>query len=102
MRRREFIAGLGVSAAWSVGLRAARAQQPAVTVIGILAGGVRSVDSAILDAFSKGLSEMGYVEGRDVLLESHVTDQYDQLPALAAELVQRHVAVIFAVLSSIN
>ena len=96
MRRREFIVGLGSAAAWSVGLRAARAQQRVLPVIGLLAGGVGSVGSAFFDAFGKGLSEMSYVEGRDVLFESHLTDQYDQLPALAAELVQRRVAVIFA------
>jgi putative ABC transport system substrate-binding protein len=94
IRRREFIAGIS-AAGWPV---AVKAQQPAVPVVGVLAGGIRSgsSSSASFDAFGKGLSEMGYVEGRDVLIESHVTDQYDQLPALAAELVQRRVAVIFA------
>jgi len=65
-------------------------------VIGVLVGGIPSVDSAAFDAFRKGLSEMGYVEGRNMVFDAHSTDQYDQLPALAAELVRRRVAVIYA------
>jgi putative ABC transport system substrate-binding protein len=92
MRRREFIAGLGSVAAWTL---AARAQQPAMPVMGILSAGptVRLPNSP---AFSQGLSEMGYVEGRNVAVEWRGTDQYDQLPALAADLVRRKAAVIYA------
>jgi putative ABC transport system substrate-binding protein len=94
MRRRDFIAGLGAGAAWPL---AARAQQPAMPVIGILAAGttVRTT-TPLQQEFFKGLSEMGYVEGRNVGVEWRGSDQYDQLPALAADLVRRKVAVIYA------
>jgi hypothetical protein len=92
MRRRELIAGLGSAAAWPL---AARAQQPAMPVIGILRPGsaVRPPDNP---AFFQGLSEMGYVEGRNVAIEFRGAEQYDQLVALAADLVRLKVAVIYA------
>jgi putative tryptophan/tyrosine transport system substrate-binding protein len=91
MKRREFIAGLGGAAAWPL---AARTQQPNIPVVGYLvAGGVPSAFS--MDAFRKGLSEMGYVEGRNVTFEYRGTEHYDELPVLAAELVRRRVSVIF-------
>ena len=94
MRRREFIAGLGSAAAWPV---VARAQQPAMPVIGLLVAGVTVRPPNYPGAvFFQALSEMGFVEGRNVAIEFRGSDQYDQLLALAADLVRRKVAVIYA------
>jgi putative tryptophan/tyrosine transport system substrate-binding protein len=87
MRRREFIAGLG-AAAWSAG---AHAQQPSMPVIGYQR--VASI-AANLAAFRKGLSEQGFTEGRNVAFEFRASEDYEQLPALAAELARRQVAII--------
>ena len=95
MRRREFITFLGGAAAW---VSPARAQEPR-RVIGVLAGfGCPSVFSEVgMPAFFQGLKEAGFVEGRNINIEIQVADgHYDRLPALAAELVGRDVAVIFA------
>jgi len=93
MRRRDFIKGIvGSATVWPL---AARAQQPAMRVIGFLNSGV-SPNPETLAALRKGLGEMGYVEGRNVAIEIRSTEQYDQLPSLADELVRRQVAVIFA------
>jgi putative ABC transport system substrate-binding protein len=93
MRRREFIAGLGVTAAWPL---AAGAQQPAVPVIGWLSA-QSADDNYNIVPFLQGLKETGYVEGQNVAIEyRQAENQYDRLPALAADLVRRRVAVIVA------
>ena len=94
MKRRTFIAGLGSAVAWPL---AARAQQAAMPVIGVLLPG-SAVDYKIeIPAFLQGLKEAGFVKGQNVAIEDRwAENQYDRLPALAADLVRRRVAVIVA------
>ena len=93
MRRRDFIAGLGSVATWPL---TARAQQPAMPVIGILQAGRNVRPPNFSPDFLQGLREMGYVEGRNVAIEYRGSDEYDQLLTLAADLVRLKVAVIYA------
>ena len=95
MRRREFVMCLGTAVAWPV---AARAQQRALPVVGFLGTGSPRSDAYRVTAVRQGLMESGYVEGQNVAFEYRwAEDQYGRLPALAAELVQREVAVIVAI-----
>jgi len=92
MRRREFIAGLGSAAAWPV---AARAQQPALPVIGYLSSGSQGISGERLRMFLRGLSEAGLSEGKNIAIEYRWAEgQYDRLPRLAADLVDRRVRLI--------
>jgi putative tryptophan/tyrosine transport system substrate-binding protein len=97
MRRRDFIAGLGGAAVWlGIGSLIARAQHTANPVIGFLSIET-SNDLQLLPQFHDGLREAGFVEGQNVAVEYRwAGDEYDRVPALAAELVQRRVSVIVA------
>jgi len=93
MRRREFITLIGAATAWPF---AARAQQPAMPVVGFLGAGARGPLREQIAAFQEGLKESGYIEGHNVAVEYRFAEgQFDRFPALAAELVRRQVAVLF-------
>src|SRR5262245_7286077 len=98
MRRREFVGLLGGAAGWPV---AAQAQQQTRPVVGFLNPGSASGMPHLVEGFRRGLAEAGFAEGRNVAIEYKWADGgYDKLPALAAELVRRRVAVIAALGSS--
>jgi putative tryptophan/tyrosine transport system substrate-binding protein len=100
MRRRDFIAavggaGIGGVAGWPLAVRAQRRPLPVIGVLTV--GGVATVNQALLPAFMRGLSENGYVEGRNVAIDyRNAGTRLEDLPGLAADLVRRHVALIFA------
>jgi len=95
MRRRTFIAGVvSTTATWPL---AARARQPPVPVIGFLSSASPGPFAPFLAAFLSGLRDAGYFEGNNVAIEYRWAEgQYDRLPAMAADLVQRRVTVIVA------
>ena len=94
MRRREFIIFLGGGAAWS---NMARAQQPALPVIGFLHSTSAGPNVGTVSAFREGLKQAGHVDGQNIAIEFRWADgHYDRLPALAMDLVRQRVAVIAA------
>jgi len=93
MKRREFITLLGCAAAWPI---PARAQQGSMPVVGFLSSRSPGESAGVLAAFRQGLREAGFVEGQNAIIAFRWAEgRYDRLPALAAELVDLHVAVLF-------
>jgi putative ABC transport system substrate-binding protein len=94
MRRREFITLLGGAVAWPM---VARAQEPAMPVLGVVSAGSRSAYESLLGAFRQSLKEAGFIERQTVAFEYRFAEgRFDQLPSLAADLVRRRVAVMIS------
>jgi putative ABC transport system substrate-binding protein len=92
--RREFITLVSGAAAWPL---VARAQQPAIPVVGFVSGRSAGSDAFLVDGFRRGLRESGFTEGQNVALEFRWADgRLDRLPAMVAQLIERRVAVLFA------
>ena len=95
MKRREFIAGLGGAAAWTVAARGQRSTTPVIGFLGV--SSFEKTSGGVLLDFKRGLAEIGYVEGNNVAIEYRWADEhYDRLAALALDLVQHKVAVMAA------
>jgi putative tryptophan/tyrosine transport system substrate-binding protein len=100
MKRREFIAGISAAASLPSLPLAVRAQQPALPVIGLLSSSTFEAFSGGLANFRRGLAETGHVEGQNVAFEYRMAEShYDRLPALAEDLVRRHVAATFTAIN---
>src|SRR5437868_14119075 len=94
LKRREFITLLGGAVVWPL---PGRAKQQAMPMIGVLGSATPREWAPLVAAFIRGLSQAGFVEGRNVAIEYHwAENQYDRLPSLAAELINRQVSVIAA------
>lgn len=96
MRRRDFIKVFGAALAWPLAVRAQQSVVP--PVIGFLSGGSPGTSKTIMVGFNHGLNEAGFIDGQNVLIDYRWTEgQYDRMPAMAAALVRRNVAVIVAI-----
>ena len=94
MRRRDFLIGIGTVTTWPL---TTRAQQPRKPIVGVLGAGSAEGDADLMVSFGQALREVGYVEGQNVAIEYRWAEgQYDSLPTLAAELIQRQPAVLLA------